>query len=124
MLHCIGRIFNILSFYFNKNLPESSGSAPNIARATSVLPAPINPAKPTISPLYSSKLTSFIVFPLFKFLLQTPFLSISLSFLVLIVINFPSNHHRDNLFNRCILCMHRSYICTVSHNRYTVRNFL
>ena len=95
-----------------------------MARATSVLPAPINPAKPTIS-LYTVQNLHLLSCSLsLNFLLQTLFLSFSLSFLVLIVINFPSNHHRDNLFNRCILRVHRSYVCTVSHNRYTVSNFL
>ncbi len=39
-------------------VPAVIGSAPTIARATSVRPAPIRPAKPRISPSSNSKLTS------------------------------------------------------------------
>ncbi len=38
--------------------PDSLGSAPKMARVVSVLPAPMSPAKPTISPAYSEKLMS------------------------------------------------------------------
>ena len=43
--------------------PLSLGSAPKIARAVSVRPAPMRPEKPRISPLCSSKLTSWTILP-------------------------------------------------------------
>ena len=43
--------------------PASIGSAPKTARATSVRPAPIRPARPRISPRRSTKLTSLIALP-------------------------------------------------------------
>ena len=39
-------------------VPELMASAPTRALATSVRPAPMSPAKPRISPWYSSKVTS------------------------------------------------------------------
>ena len=41
-----------------RTVPDVGRSAPKMARATSVRPAPISPAKPRISPRRSSKLTS------------------------------------------------------------------
>ena len=123
MLYCIRRIFNILSFPFNKISLNLMG-LPQIWHGYLCSSSSHQSSKANDFPLYSSKLTSFITFPLFKFFTSNTFLSFSLSFLVLIVINFSSNHHGDNLFNRCILRVHRSYVCTVSHNRYAVCNFL
>ena len=40
-------------------VPLVIGSAPKIARATSVRPEPTSPARPTISPARTSRLTSF-----------------------------------------------------------------
>ena len=47
--------------------PDSLGSTPKIARVVSVRPAPISPAKPTISPAYTSKFTSRTIRPAFRF---------------------------------------------------------
>ena len=46
------------SLPLRKTFPEVFGSAPISARASSVRPAPIRPAKPKISPLRSSNETS------------------------------------------------------------------
>ena len=50
VLHRIGRRADRHGLPCTRISPASTGSAPNTARATSVRPAPINPAKPRISP--------------------------------------------------------------------------
>ena len=49
---------NLLGLPSISTVPLSTGSAPKIARATSVRPEPTRPASPTISPARTSKLTS------------------------------------------------------------------
>ena len=57
----------LTSFPFITMEPFSFLSAPNSKRATSVRPAPINPEKPRISPLWSLKLTSLTAVPAQRF---------------------------------------------------------
>ena len=60
------RIFTSLPWTWTS--PDSSGSAPKMARMTSVRPAPIRPANPRISPLRTEKLTSRTSLPRWRFL--------------------------------------------------------
>ena len=65
--------FILTSLPSRKNCPLVFWSTPKIARVVSVRPAPISPAKPTISPSYREKLMSRTSRPAFKFLTSKTF---------------------------------------------------
>ena len=82
-------------------VPVSSGSRPNTARTTSLRPAPMRPASPTISPARISKLTSSNISSLDRpVTLKTVSPIANLLLGVPVVVELATDHLGDHLAGR------------------------